>query len=69
MLMQVDWVTIGVLARKTISKAATNGSTFMVWALSDLERTELSMFLFGDAYNTHWKVGVKWRWKGRSSPC
>ncbi|KAL7997072.1 putative minichromosome maintenance protein [Plasmopara halstedii] len=52
---EVDWVTIGVLVRKTLSKPATNGSTFMVWALSDLDGTELGIFLFGDAYVTHWK--------------
>lgn len=48
-------MTIGVLARKTMSKPATNGSTFMVWGLADLEGTELGVFLFGDAYNSHWK--------------
>lgn len=52
---QVDWVTIGVLVRKTLSKPAANGSTFMVWGLSDLDGTELAIFLFGDAYSTHWK--------------
>uniref|UniRef100_M4BTI9 Uncharacterized protein n=1 Tax=Hyaloperonospora arabidopsidis (strain Emoy2) TaxID=559515 RepID=M4BTI9_HYAAE len=51
----VDWVTIGVLTRKTLSKPAANGSTFMVWGLSDLDGTELGIFLFGDAYNSHWK--------------
>ncbi|KAG7376201.1 minichromosome maintenance- protein [Phytophthora pseudosyringae] len=52
---EVDWVTIGVLTRKTLSKPAANGSTFMVWGLSDLEGTELGVFLFGDAYASHWK--------------
>ncbi|KAF1795000.1 Protein kinase-like domain [Phytophthora cactorum] len=41
---EVDWVTIGVLTRKTLSKPAANGSTFM-----------LGVFLFGDAYANHWK--------------
>ncbi|KAI9908483.1 hypothetical protein PsorP6_003204 [Peronosclerospora sorghi] len=54
-LEQIDWVTIGVLTRKTLSKPAVNGSTFMVWALSDLNETELGVFLFGDAYARHWK--------------
>ncbi|KAE8894543.1 hypothetical protein PF005_g24467 [Phytophthora fragariae] len=52
---EVDWVTIGVLTRKTLSKPAANGSTFMVWGLSDLDGTELGVFLFGDAYAAHWK--------------
>ncbi|TMW65783.1 hypothetical protein Poli38472_008425 [Pythium oligandrum] len=52
---EVDWVTIGVLVRKTLSKAAANGSSFMVWALSDLEATELAVFLFDAAYDAHWR--------------
>ncbi|KAH7463904.1 Protein MCM10-like protein [Phytophthora ramorum] len=52
---EVDWVTIGVVTRKTLSKPAANGSTFMVWGLSDLEGTELGVFLFGDAYESHWR--------------
>ncbi|RLN90972.1 hypothetical protein BBJ28_00015743 [Nothophytophthora sp. Chile5] len=50
-----DWVTIGVLIRKTLSKPTANGSTFMVWGLSDLNGTELGVFLFDDAYAAHWK--------------
>lgn len=42
--------------RKTLSKATTNGSSFMVWALSDLNDTELAVFLFDEAYNSHWKA-------------
>jgi hypothetical protein len=48
-------VTIGVLSRKTMSKAAASGGSFMVWSLSDLNDTELGVFLFGDAYEAHWK--------------
>ncbi|KAF1332792.1 Mcm10-like protein, partial [Globisporangium splendens] len=51
----IDWVTIGVLSRKTMSKAAASGGSFMVWSLSDLNDTELGVFLFGDAYEAHWK--------------
>ncbi|RLN53100.1 hypothetical protein BBJ28_00015686, partial [Nothophytophthora sp. Chile5] len=50
-----DWLTIGVLIRKTLSKPTANGSTFMVWGLSDLTGTELGVFLFDDAYAAHWK--------------
>ncbi len=32
----------------------------MVWALSDLEATELGIFLFGDAYRAHWKEVEGW---------
>lgn len=28
----------------------------MVWSLSDLNATELGVFLFGDAYDAHWKA-------------
>ncbi|KAJ0398660.1 hypothetical protein ATCC90586_007114 [Pythium insidiosum] len=52
---KTDWVTIGVVARKTLSKATTNGSTFMVWGLSDLDTTELGVFLFDAAYEAHWR--------------
>lgn len=48
-------MTIGVLSRKTISKASSNGGSFMVWSISDLNDTELGVFLFGDAYEGHWK--------------
>lgn len=48
-------MTIGVLARKTMSKASANGGSFMVWSLSDLNDTELGVFLFGEAYEVHWK--------------
>ncbi|GLD92092.1 hypothetical protein PINS_up000625 [Pythium insidiosum] len=52
---KTDWVTIGVVARKTLSKATSNGSTFMVWGLSDLDTTELGVFLFDAAYESHWR--------------
>ncbi|TYZ63993.1 hypothetical protein PybrP1_005663 [[Pythium] brassicae (nom. inval.)] len=51
----MDWATIGVLTRKTLSKAAANGATFMVWSLSDLNGTELAVFLFDAAYEAHWR--------------
>jgi hypothetical protein len=53
---KVDWVTIGVVARKTLSKAAVNGSSFLVWSLSDLATTELAVFLFDGAYESHWRA-------------
>lgn len=52
----MDWATIGVLARKTLSKAAANGASFMVWSLSDLDNTELGVFLFDAAYDAHWRT-------------
>ena len=33
---QVDWVTIGVLAKKKASKTSESGRTFHVWEISDL---------------------------------
>lgn len=55
MRAQVDWATIGVLTRKTLSKAAANGASFLVWSLSDLDGTELGVFLFDAAYEAHWR--------------
>ncbi|RHY34784.1 hypothetical protein DYB32_000666 [Aphanomyces invadans] len=51
---QVDWVTIGVMTRANLSKAAS-GAPFVVWTLSDLETSMASLFLYDDAYNNHWR--------------
>ena len=50
-----DWVTFGVLMNKSPSKSASNGGKYMIWKLSDLEGSSISIFLFRDAYDTHWK--------------
>ena len=50
---QVDWVTIGVLAKKKVSKTSESGRTFHVWEISDIRpgsaAKSISLFLFGDA--------------------
>ncbi|ETV83574.1 hypothetical protein, variant [Aphanomyces astaci] len=51
---QLDWVTIGVLAKSTLSKAAS-GNAFVAWMLSDLENAMATLFLNNDAYSCHWK--------------
>ena len=50
-----DWVTIGVLATKSSPKTSKNGGRFMVWYLSNLQGCSAALFLFGDAYQQHWK--------------
>ena len=50
---QVDWVTIGVLAKKKVSKTSESGRTFHVWEISDIKpgfaAKSFSLFLSGDA--------------------
>ena len=36
-------------------KQSSSGNTFTVWKLTDLGGTEISLFLFGGAYQDHWK--------------
>ena len=56
---QVDWVTIGVLAKKKASKTSESGRTFHVWEISDLRpgsaAKSFSLFLFGDAAASAYK--------------
>ena len=54
-LLQGDWVTIGVLASKSQPKTTKSGGRFMVWYLSNLQGSSAALFLFGEAYQQHWK--------------
>ncbi|KAF0684890.1 Aste57867_23134 [Aphanomyces stellatus] len=49
----VDWVTIAVVSKKTMGKA--EHSPYVVWTLSDLDNAMISVFLYGGAYDDHWK--------------
>eukprot|EP00854_Cymbomonas_tetramitiformis_P012253 gene12253-14468_t len=60
------WGTVGVLvdSREThclprVSKMkpreSASGQKWSVWKLSDLDRNDVSLFLFGQAYTDHWK--------------
>lgn len=53
-----DWVTAGVIVRKSDSKKSQKGSNFLIWTLSDLkdDLKTISMFLFRKAYNDLWKT-------------
>eukprot|EP00899_Mesostigma_viride_P006241 jgi/Mesvir1/15618/Mv03225-RA.1 len=53
-----DLATIGVLSHKTPTKESASGNRFMVWSLSDLKGARVSLFLFGAAYEMHWKESV-----------
>jgi minichromosome maintenance protein 10 len=53
-----DWVTVGVLTKKSASKKTKGDKNFAVWTLSDLGRlggSEISCFMFEKAFDTHWK--------------
>ena len=52
---KVDWVTIGILQTKSTPKATKKGDHYAIWTLSDLTGCSVSVFLFGNAYETHWK--------------
>lgn len=53
-----DWVTAGVIVRKSDSRKSQKGSNFLIWTLSDLkdDLKTVSMFLFRKAYNDLWKT-------------
>lgn len=53
-----DWVTAGVIVRKSAAKKSQKGNQFQIWTLSDLkdDLKTVSMFLFRKAYNDLWKT-------------
>lgn len=55
----LEWYTIFVIASKSDTKSSAKGNSYVVWSLCDLNNLEkqqdLSLFLFGNAYKTHWK--------------
>ncbi|KAK7102855.1 hypothetical protein V1264_021020 [Littorina saxatilis] len=58
--LQSDWVTIGVIVKKSDSRKSQTGKTFSIWTLSDLQDsdTTVSFFLFGQVYKQLWKTGA-----------
>ncbi|CAK4121964.1 unnamed protein product [Aphanomyces euteiches] len=48
-----DWVAVAVMTKKNLAKS--EHSPYVVWTLSDLENAMLSIFLYNDAYESHWK--------------
>merc|ERR550534_2958106 len=55
-----DWVTFGIVYYKAPPKQGSNGSDFSIWKLTDLkgEIKTVTLFLFGSAHKTHWKVPI-----------
>lgn len=55
----MDWFSIFVIGSKTESKCSAKGNNYVVWQLFDLNNLdreqEISLFLFGGAYKSHWK--------------
>ncbi|XAR72701.1 hypothetical protein NMG60_11019431 [Bertholletia excelsa] len=53
------WATVGVLIEKGKVKVSSAGKNYCIWKLGCLdERTTISVFLFGDAYQRHSKDEV-----------
>ena len=46
---------VAVLAEKSGTREASNGSKYGMWTLSDLAGAETRLMLFGDAFAAHWK--------------
>lgn len=58
-LLTLSSVTVGVIVEKTLSRTtSTKQSKYMVWKVSDLNNRTISLFLFGEAYEAHWKEAV-----------
>ena len=48
------WATIAVVTEKSIKESA-KGNAYGIWRLSDLQGTNVSLFLFGKAQTGLWK--------------
>lgn len=48
------WATIAVVTEKSIRESA-KGNVYGIWRLSDLQGTNVSLFLFGKAQTGLWK--------------
>lgn len=55
-----DWVTMAVVVFKGEPRTSQNGKKFCIWKLTDLKdcTKQVSFFLFGDVFTTHWKMAV-----------
>ena len=51
-----DWVFFGVLSHKREPASTKSGSgKYMIVELNDMKGTTISVFLFGAAFEAHWK--------------
>lgn len=53
--LEQDWVTIAVLASKSEVRKSKIGTNYIIFTLSNLEETEIKLFIFSDAYENWWK--------------
>ncbi|XP_028765746.1 protein MCM10 homolog isoform X2 [Neltuma alba] len=44
------WATVGVLTEKGSPKTSSTGKSFCIWKIGSLDESNISLFLFGDAY-------------------
>jgi hypothetical protein len=51
----MDWVTIGVVTHRKVMEHIK----CVVWTISDLKKTLVSLFLYNEAYDAHWQVHNK----------
>ena len=51
---------MAVLTEKLKPKESASGRAFSMWRLSDLQGTNLSLFLFGRAHEESWKDQFEW---------
>ncbi|XP_076861062.1 protein MCM10 homolog [Brachyhypopomus gauderio] len=53
-----DWVTFAVVINKVTTQSKSNGKTFSIWKLNDLQNLEVnvSLFLFGTVHTDLWKT-------------
>ncbi|EIE24646.1 hypothetical protein COCSUDRAFT_46891 [Coccomyxa subellipsoidea C-169] len=49
------WATVGVLVEKSKPRSSAKGSMYSLWKLSDLDGTMVTMFLFGDSHQEHFR--------------
>ncbi|XP_077246255.1 minichromosome maintenance 10 [Tasmannia lanceolata] len=52
------WATVGVLTEKGNPKVSSTGKNFCIWKIGCLNESDVSVFLFGDAYTKNWKEPV-----------
>lgn len=54
----MEWVVIAVLQSKLPPKATKNGDSYSIWNITDLNDNSISVFMFAQAHQGHWKVKV-----------
>lgn len=52
------WATVGVLTENGAPKLSSTGKSYCIWKMGCLNETDVSVFLFGDAYKMNCKERV-----------